>query len=60
MKPDALDALAVGVEAFEPPARRVDHRFSRLENAAGEEEGQPADGVDLIVLGGEARVDRFA
>ena len=60
MQPDALDALGIGIDRLEPPARGVKHRFARREDAPREQEGQPADGIDLVLLGNQPRIDRFA
>ena len=32
------------------------HRFAGLQDAAGEKEGEPTDRIDLVILGGQARV----
>ena len=60
MEPDALDLATVGGDAFEAPAGGMLDRFARLEDSPGEDEGEAADGVDLVILGGQPGIDRFA
>jgi hypothetical protein len=56
----ALDPASVGIHAFQPPSGRMHDRLSGLKDPPGEQEGQPADGIDLVILfRREARIDHL-
>ena len=56
---DAEDLAGVGIGGLEAPAAGVEHRFALLRDAAGEQEDQAAERVDLVLDSRQACVDRL-
>ena len=51
MQTYADDSAGIGIDRFELPAGRVGYALAFLRDAAGEQENETAERVDLILLG---------
>ena len=60
MEAEAGDAAAVGFQRFEAPAAGMGDAFANGEHAAGEDEGEAAERVDILLDDREAGIDRLA
>src|SRR3546814_18145032 len=58
VEPQAVDPPGVAVRHLKSPAARMFHDLALLRHAAGEQEGEAAQGVDILLEIAEPRVDR--
>src|SRR3546814_5447638 len=59
VEPQAVDPPGVAVRHLKSPAARMFHDLALLRHAAGEQEGEAAQGVDILLDIAEPRVDRL-